>query len=147
MGKAGPNVKFSKGWVHRGPGFVLLTGIKVKYYLCISRHGRGPWPQFLALSKATRVRTMLLFAGRASENAVSLQMRGFCKAQDTENGHIYRSSHAVCRVTSAACIRVSFNSMSAEATRHTGLGKNTTHKEMLMNRVLENFDVFIQCVD
>lgn len=38
---------------------------------------------------------------RASENAVSLQMRGFSKAQDTENGHICRSSHAVYKVTSA----------------------------------------------
>lgn len=56
----------------------------------------------LALSKPARVRTRLLFAGRASENAVSLQMRGFYKAQDTENGHICRSSHAVYNASSAA---------------------------------------------
>lgn len=61
-----------------------------------------PVALLLALSKAARVRTRLLFAGRASENAVSLQMRGFYKAQDTENGHICRSSHAVYKVTSAA---------------------------------------------
>ncbi len=61
-----------------------------------------PVTSLLALSKAARVTAILLFAGRASENAVSLQMRGYYKAKDTENGHICRSSHAVYKVTSAA---------------------------------------------
>ncbi len=96
-------------------------------------HGLG-----VVLSKAARMRTMLLFVGRASENAVSLQMRGFCKAQDTENGHICRSSHVVCKMTSAACMRASFNSITAGAIRLPGsLGNIRKEKEMLKEKITE----------
>lgn len=83
-----------------------------------------PVAPLLALSKAVRVRTRLLFVGRASENAVSLQMRGFYKAKDTENGHICKSSHAVYK-SDLSCMRVSLNSASPEAMRHTDFRNNT----------------------
>lgn len=40
--------------------------------------------------------------GKSSEKAASLQMTGLYKAQETENGHICRSDHAVYKVTAAA---------------------------------------------
>lgn len=68
--------------------------------------------------KASRVRTTLSFVAKASENTVSLQMKGFYKARDNENGHIYRSSHAF--YSDLSGMRVFLNSMSANAMKHTG---------------------------
>lgn len=90
-----------------------------------------PVASLLALCEVARVRTGLLFVGRASENAVSLQMRGFYKAQDTENGHICKSSRAVYKRASAAwgCLK-----------KHWG--NNTEDKEVLIRRIFQFHSVY-----
>ena len=120
-------MKLEDGFIE-GQSLLWLT----EYYICNQREVslsmyKAVWErlvaQLLALSKAVRVRTRLLFVGRASENAVSLQMRGFYKAKDTENGHICRSSHAVYKVTSAwgclstALLRGQWDTLASEITQ------------------------------
>lgn len=61
-------------------------------------------------------------------------MRGFYKAQDNENGHIYRSSHAF--YSDLSCMRVFLNSVSAKAVSHTGLWSNAKQKT-IKNELIE----------
>lgn len=65
-----------------------------------------PVASLLALSKAAGVRTRLLFAGRGSENAFSLQMRGFYKHRSPKTATF---SDKVMQQSDISCMRVSLN--------------------------------------
>lgn len=123
------------------------------YYLCIGlRH--CPPGALLAL-KQPEWEPRCLLLGKPMRMLSFGKWEVLYKAQDTENGYICRSNHAVYKATT-----VCLNNMSAEAMRRTGLRNNTRQKvkkkkkvtwteakKRRENRKLLISDIFIQSVD
>lgn len=97
----------------------ILSLVKVKYMY--KWHGRVLWLCSWPFLKQREWEPGWCLQGRASENAVYPQMRGFYKAQDSENGHILKSSHAVSKSDLSCMLGVFQYIMSAETMKQLGL--------------------------